>query len=195
MKGVIATLSPSTLMIPFASAKSFIDTVSYARHLYGYENVRFAHVEGPLVEENRNNIFELSKGADWLLMADSDMVFESWQLPKMIKDMQDKDADLICGVFRAGHSPHDYTIYTNLDTFERLDKEHQGIIPIEGCGTAFILIGKRVLENFTKPFYRIDRDGKRLGQDISFCLRLRDAGYKMYCDTDIKIGHLRLTTI
>lgn len=195
MRLLIATLSPTTAMIPFETANCLINAISFAKQLYGYQNVDYSHVASPLVEENRNNIFEIAKDYDRLMMIDSDMVFEPHMIPQLMQIMDEKDADLVCGVFRSGTEPYPYTIYTKLENFETLKEENQGVKPIEACGTAFILIGKRPLEQFEKPFYRIDWQGKRLGQDLSFCKRLLDAGMKLYCDTQMKIGHLRFQAI
>lgn len=193
MKGIIATITPHNFSIPFVTAKSLIDTVSYAKELYGYTNVSFAHVAGPLVEENRNNVFALAKGKDWLLMVDSDMVFEPHYLPKLIKVMNDKDAGLVCGFFKEGHKPHHPAIYKNIETFERIDEE--GVVKVEGCGAAFILISKKVLESFEKPFIRLEHNGKKYGEDLSFCLRLKEKDIHIYCDTSVKVGHVRLDIV
>ena len=195
MKGIIATITPHNFSIPFVTAKSLINTVAYAKELYGYENVSFAHVSGPLVEENRNNIFNLAKNKDWLLMVDSDMVFEPYLLPKLIKIMKDKNAGLVCGMFKEGHPPHNYPIYTSLDGLNRINKEDDGVVKIEGCGAAYILISGDVLKSLDNPFKRIEKDGKKFGEDLSFCMTLKENNFTMFCDTSASVGHVRMEVV
>ena len=33
------------------------------------------------------------------------------------------------------------------------------------------------------------------GEDVSFCLRARKAGFRLWCDSRIKIGHIASTTV
>ena len=34
-----------------------------------------------------------------------------------------------------------------------------------------------------------------MGEDLTFCLKLKEAGVKMYCDTTLQFGHLGHTEI
>ncbi len=62
---------------------------------------------------------------------------------------------------------------------------------MEGVGTAFLLIKtevfKDILEKYnTYPFQPISG----YGEDLSFCVRARGCGYKIYIDHDLTIGHI-----
>lgn len=194
MKGIISVITPNSFSIPFVTAKSFINSVAFAKENFGYQNVSFCHVSGPLVEENRNNVFKLAKGHDWLLMIDSDMVFEPHQVAKIISNINTK-ADLICGKFKEGHVPHKYPIYKSIETFERITDEDKGLVAIEGCGAAYTILGKKIIDTYEAPFTRIEKNGVKYGEDISLCLRLKEDGMTMLCDTTLEIGHVRMAIV
>jgi GT2 family glycosyltransferase len=63
----------------------------------------------------------------------------------------------------------------------------KGLIEIQGVGMACTLIKRKVLETVQKPYFFPEPN---IGEDLSFCIRAREAGYKIYCDTNLICGHV-----
>ena len=74
---------------------------------------------------------------------------------------------------------HAYYDYPKDDVFE-----------VEACGFGGVMMNVSLLEevekNYGLPFSPI----MGFGEDMSFCLRVKDLGKKMYCDSRIKMGHI-----
>jgi hypothetical protein len=77
---------------------------------------------------------------------------------------------------------------------------------VDGIGTGILMIKMRVFDKISEVFFdaisfrdhgwfsgiQIHREDtiKELGTDYSFSYRAKQAGFKIYCDTSIPIGHL-----
>ena len=81
---------------------------------------------------------------------------------------------------------------------------------IDASGLAFTLIKRKVIEKMTElipelglPFdpltssqIGIKHPGDHvIGEDISFCYRLKKAGFELWCHPDVRVGHLVTTSL
>ena len=68
------------------------------------------------------------------------------------------------------------------------------IFEISACGFGGVLMNvpmvKAIEEKYGLPFAPM----LGFGEDISFCLRAQELGYKIWCDSRVKMGHIGLTT-
>lgn len=65
----------------------------------------------------------------------------------------------------------------------------------EVCGDAGMLIRKRVLSAVDFPWYDNRRSGSFSSDDFAFTNRIRKAGFKVYVDCDVRIGHTTPMTV
>jgi len=170
----------------------------------GYDFHIIVPSEGYTIAENRNYIAvqALNNKSDYLLMVDDDMTFPPDLLDTLIKN--DKD---ICGV--AYHSrgstdkvkivPDDIMSiaevdkgkYINLET--ETDSKYKDVFECYATGTGIILIKCDIFKHIPTPWFEFTfyENGKcKEGEDWNFCFKAKDAGYKIYCDPKIKIGHI-----
>jgi hypothetical protein len=127
---------------------------------------------------------------DALLFVDSDMVVPVDLLTKLIE----ADKDIVSALaFRRtpGYEPCIFKKCTTRDAKFYLDYP-KGLIEIQGVGMACTLIKRRVFETVPQPWYF---PHKILGEDLSFCVRARKAGFRIYCDTTLISGHVTQETI
>ena len=149
----------------------------------------FFYVEGSIIEENRNKIWEDAKriDADWLLMVDDDMVFDRNSIYNLYQTAKNNSLDIVCGLFYTGEGRPAIYKGERYDYYESIPDR---LFEVGACGMAFTLFNKRL--------WRSPLDFKReypLGEDISFCRRAKEKGFKIWCDPTVKIGHLRLQPI
>ena len=148
---------------------------------------------GPYIDQNRNEIFERARKLDVekLLMIDYDMVFKPWDIEKLEED----NLDIVGGLYRKGCDNHEYIIYGDyVDGKDaQLIEPTKGIMEVGGMGTGFMMLSNKVIQmkELESPFTRMIINGFLQGEDLSFCYRARQAGFKVYCDTDVKVGHIR----
>jgi len=144
------------------------------------------------VDNNRNQIVQrfLKSKCTHLLMIDHDVV-PSNNIFELIK--QDKDI-IIYPVPIQQEEQIMFNIY-NLDNegyWIEVDKQ-DGLFEISAGGTGCILIKKNVLEKIKAPFERkYNKDGiAELGQDLFFCTKAQQEGFKIYSHFDYTCSHYK----
>ena len=131
-----------------------------------------------------------------ILWIDSDMAFPPDTLTRLIED--DKDIVTCICYGRVGkHAPCAYKsvrkgskrkagIITPIDITESMPK----LIEVDGCGSAMVLVKTDVYRKVNKRLHEWYEPKWNLGEDIAFTERAKKCGYKIWCDTTIKIGHI-----
>ena len=58
--------------------------------------------------------------------------------------------------------------------------------------TGFMLINTKVFKKLKYPYFEatIDKDGNHTTEDVDFCQKVHKAGYDIWCDSDIPLGHI-----
>jgi hypothetical protein len=143
---------------------------------------------------------------DWLWFCDTDMVYEPDLLHRMVARAVQMDVKILgalCVIITAeGPLPTLFVDDPTTITQIMLDWEPNQVCEVAATGTGCLLIHRSVLQDM------LDRSGGSkncwfgfdihtgdtgvewaLGEDVSFCLRAREAGHKVYVDTTAQVGH------
>lgn len=146
------------------------------------------------VDSARNLIVEhaLEVGYDYIFWADSDMIFPKDTLTKLLVH----DKDIVSGVYA-------YKILNGTDsvakrfkkdaedTYEDIPlkeiREKDQLLEIDGIGFGCVLTKVDVFRNIEQPWFIYDKD---MGEDIYFCRKAQEKGYKVYLDTSVRAGHI-----
>lgn len=151
---------------------------------------------GSLVYTSRNDLVQIAikQGCDYIFWLDSDMMFPPDALVRLFKSLE--HGDIVSGLYFRRVAPFTPVIYDKLDIDETgchytEPKEiPDGIFEVEGCGFGCVLmptdIMLDVIEKYGSPFTPING----IGEDLSFCWRARQLGFKIVCDPDIPLGHV-----
>ena len=62
---------------------------------------------------------------------------------------------------------------------------------MDATGAACLLVHRDVFAKTERWFDRRQIDGEWVGEDLSFCLKVREAGYDVLVDTALEFDHLR----
>lgn len=162
---------------------------------------------GPLVEIGRNLLVEqyLKSGADWLLMVDTDMVFDYDAAERLLQLADPSTAPVVGGLCygvnkELGQFP---TIYQRVDGQPAVQRVvPDGPVMVDATGAAFLLTHRSVFERFRRDgdqpwFHRryvLPTDthkGGWLGEDISWCFYLRDQDVHIWVDPQVEAGHIK----
>lgn len=158
---------------------------------------------GSLVYTARNNIAlrAIEMDADYVLWLDSDMVFEPDLLERLLEDLDKYDADMVTGVYFRRVPPFTPTLFDQLDIsgdltkwteFETLPDE---VFEVGGCGFGCVLMKSDVLFDVQGKFMNCFAPLGNTGEDLAFCWRARQCGYKILADPKILCGHVGNTII
>ena len=167
-------------------------------------NLSYLSEQSAYLDENANHVFERAQKfeADYLMMIETDIDYmgEDDVIGRMIAYNQ----DAVSGIYYGGKYPHRPLIHNFTDTPGELFLP--GITPeneayfMDAVGSGFILLSKNILDAFTpevvselgKPYDFLWKDGKIIWrQDLAFCWRLKQLGFKILIDPSIKLGHVK----
>lgn len=204
MKGTIGIARTDHFVIPFHFAYSLIQLIRHCDRIWGPGEVRLEIVEGSLLEENRIALLDKAQG-DWLLMLDTDMTFPHDAAEKLDAHIK-AGKDLVSGLYFLGYAISEPAIYgpdvtDRTPAYRYVDYPRDSLFEIGGCGMGICMIGKKIIDDFKNhnevndSFRRVYKLGKKVGEDLSFCYRVREKGYSMWCDSSVKAGHLRPYTV
>jgi len=93
-----------------------------------------------------------------------------------------------CGVLRSPDLD-DPKQYYNLKTTDL----HKGLVEVDGGGTHCMLCKIDTFVRVDAPPFALPVQGGT--EDMYFCVHAKKAGIKIYCDTDIEVGHIGYSPI
>lgn len=152
--------------------------VQFERHDFSF-SVREQHS----IPHNRNKIVEEGKQSDYILFVDSDMTFPEDTLKRLLA--HDKDIVGIDSSYK--ELPLQSTVKHD---YPELPKE---LCKVRAVGGGILLVKTSVFEKLNKPYFVMEHNEDGLiskGEDVYFCEKAKEAGYEIWCDPTIKIGHL-----
>ena len=148
---------------------------------------------------------------DYIMWIDSDIIFKAEDFKKLLQS----EHDITSGIYKMQDNIH-YPVVINWDTtylknngnFEFLnDKKIEELksnnkllnnryLNVEYTGMGWMLIKKDVIEQLKYPWfyhelYEVDNFVEMLSEDVSFCKNLKKAGFDIYVDLDIRVGHYK----
>ena len=161
-------------------------------------------VVGSLIYDSRNRLLQTAKnvGADRIFWLDSDMRIPTDALQMLSKDM-DEGCDIVSGLYMQRKGRHEPVIFSEctcqkLDNGQLLplatkyyDYPKDSLFEVEAFGFGCVLMSmeaanKVVGELGLMPFMPT----AGFGEDLSFCMRARHAGIRLWCDSRVKCGHI-----
>lgn len=187
---ILGIIVPNNYFMPWEAVKCWQDMPKYF----------IVRCQGPDLDFNRNMIWRQTvkyqeKEPSHLLMIDSDIVFTPEDVAK-VESHLDNGLDAITGIYPIGQPPYPPCIFERIPGDYKLTPVKEGLNEIGACGGGFLGINKNVIMNMDKdPFDNI-REGEIFhGEDISFCYRAAQRGYKIWADSEIRLGHVRTQTV
>lgn len=158
---------------------------------------------------------KLDPSTEYLLFMDADMSCDRDAPYQMIHTAREHDADIVGGLcFVGGRGTKSMypTIYTlspdpnqamNFQIAPIVRYPRGGVVQCDATGGAALLIHRRVLVKMGQKFARHADGtvnpmpwfadgvhmGAEFGEDITFCIRARQLGFKLVVDTGVKFGH------
>jgi predicted O-methyltransferase YrrM len=152
------------------------------------------------VDDARNSVVRdfLESDCTELVFLDADV---NWEPPQLVQ-LCSRDLDVVGGVYPYRRDGSD-NMPVRMMGGKAMTRD--GLLEVEGLPTGFLRIRRHVLERLasTAPAY-FDKvyetrlvfarpvpgaDKTRWGGDIDFCNRARAAGFKLFADCELRLGH------
>ena len=125
-------------------------------------------------------------------MMDTDQVYPFETIPRLLSH----NKDIVAAKVHRRYPLFDPIMYRGtISNFTSvLDEEWIGadIVEVDATGTGCVLFDLKVFENIDYPWFQeiIGEDGKPIGEDINFYSKAKEAGYQVFVDPSLKVGHL-----
>lgn len=129
-----------------------------------------------------------------MMWIDSDMVFE----PKMIEKLVQDDKDIVggvCPINWKGKSNAMWVAENGTYFYNMFKGKKEGLMRVDYTGLAFLLVKHGVFEKMEYPwfdmrmaYYENDTYGL-VSEDIAWCTKATDLGFKIYVDRAVRPGH------
>ncbi|MGH9389271.1 MAG: hypothetical protein ACRD1Z_06615, partial [Vicinamibacteria bacterium] len=138
----------------------------------------------------------IDRGFSHVLFIDDDMTFPPNLLVRLLTlSIEHPEFDAIAALAFARHAPHHPMIYRRKEPgsplFSTVKEFGKGLVEVDGMATAGFLLRIESLKRIEYPWFEyLYINGQRYTEDLSFCLKMKDAGARFACDTDLEMGHL-----
>jgi len=174
---------PHTGLFPwqFVNAFPLMVTQSLAKGMEVHQEFR----GNSLIYDARNTAVKLmlENGMDAILFLDSDMEPPADMLVRLAAH----DKPIVSALAFRRVPAFEPCIFKAVDETAHIYHDYpKGLIRVEGVGMACCLIKREVFETIPGPWFW---PGK-FGEDIGFCIKARQAGIPIHCDTTMICGHV-----
>jgi len=207
---VFATPGHSVMMGYVQSLLATIDELSKRGITWAYANGYSSHVanarEVTINGDSENDIFErhLFHGKmtyDKLMWIDSDITFT----PEDVIKLYESDKDIVSGAYLLASGEvvaYEKILGRSIAFDELIDKTE--LIRVGAVGFGFVCVKQGVFESLTRPWFQsangtyFDTEKKEKvtlpiqGEDIAWCQRVTDQGYKIWLDPTVKLIHTKM---
>ena len=178
MKTVIAI--PTMGSIKIDTFSSFVQLIS--------EDTSWTVTRNSVVYMAREELAQKAKnaGAEYIFWIDSDMKFPPDTLMKLMEDAE-KGMDFVSGICFTKTTPPNPTILKRFEGETGIiyhDYPKDQVFEVAASGFGCCLMKTSLYEKGV--FYPLPN----WGEDYSFCIRMKEKGIKMYCDSRVKVGHV-----
>lgn len=158
---------------------------------------------GALIYAARNELATgaISIEADWVFWLDSDMVFKADTLVRMMKTAQDENIDILTGLYFRRVPPYSPVLFDKLELkdgiceWSEFKTIPEGLFEVGGCGFGCVLMKTDVFFDVQSKFGTMFAPIGNNGEDLAFCWRARECGYKIICDPSVICGHVGYSTV
>ena len=174
--------------------------------------VQLGNISGcSVVSRARNSIAKmfLESDCDHLLMVDADMIINADDIFRLMAFNQVRP--IVAGVGCARKKEKVYFSMLDNDEDGNILMDSMGLVKAKRVGTGFIMIQRTVFETLKQKHpeweyfdhnhndkmvaffdFHLSQEEGYMGEDFVFCERARQAGFSVWIDPTIKLGHMGL---
>ena len=124
------------------------------------------------------------------------MQFPANALTKLLEDIREKDLDMVTGLYFRRIPPYSPVLFDKLEIngveadWSEFQSIPEGLFEVGGCGFGCVLMKTDLFFDVQSKFGQMFTPIGRNGEDVAFCWRARQCGYKIWCDPEVLCGHV-----
>lgn len=182
------TYSMACLQYPPGSTISMMQSLSIPRNL----NIC---IRDALDKKDKNGSVR-----EWVHLTADDHVFE----PDMLVRLLDRDVDVVVPLILRRRPPFSPVLFkgeriredgiTEYESLAYDELPRSGLFPVYSAGTGGMTIKRHVLERIREmqghDLWFEFQQGEVLSEDVDFVRKIRDAGFQVHVDMDVRMGHV-----
>lgn len=194
---------PGTVVVPVADqmryVEFFVDMVNLAAKGVPPGTDVSVNRSGSVVENINMSLLAMPEEHEWAWILGDDHRFE----PDLLLRLLEHDYDVVVPLCVRRNPPFALGLFkgSEIVTDERTGREYPGYVnygltevpdePFEvvASGSAGMLVRRKVFEALGYPYFE-SSDGVFLNEDLEFCRRVRELGFKIMCDPHAFLGHI-----
>ena|SRR3990167_5781 len=148
--------------------------------------------EGSVLHWNREELVKAAKrlNATHILFVDDDMVFEKDAASRLLA----RGKDIVGVHYNCRKFPPTTTVHMDEKKKKRIKRDNpSGFTTCDAVGTGFLLINLDIFKKLKEPwfFWKTNEQGEVVeGEDYWFCRIAKEAGFEVWVDLTIKVGHI-----
>lgn len=149
-------------------------------------------VSGNQIAYQRNLVFQAAReqNKDFVLFVDSDCVPPRDAVQRLLSH----DLPIVSGVCVERTAPFSLCAIKSFEPYQRYQpvdlKGQTEPFPVVAAGTGCLLVRRAVIEAMPSPWFRCGQlSPDLLAEDTDFCLRAAEAGFPVYLDPTVLVGH------
>ena len=165
---------------------------------------------GPLIAVARNNIVRnfLEQDQEWLWMVDTDIAFMPDAIDRLMDEADPDECPVLSALYFvfAGKTQTPAVYRDSIDipgTFDAFTEiPGNEVVEAGAVGAGCLLVHRSVFEKIKKDndgdecwFREMVRNGRDVGEDISFCFRVRESGFPIHVHTGVRVGHMKVALL
>lgn len=160
--------------------------------------IRHAFLSCSLIYKARTDLGRkaVAENTDFVLWLDSDVVFPNTLMHDMMEAIEGRD--IVTGIYHMRRPPFKPVIWKKLrhgltpaenESEDWNDYPRDDAFEVEGCGFGCVMMRTSVLKTVLDKYHELFAPIPGYGEDLSFCIRARGCGYKIWAHPQIQIGH------
>lgn len=147
------------------------------------------------IDEIRNQLVQSAQeqNCSHILFLDTD----HYHSPQTIKKLLSHELPIVSGLSFLRTPPHEPVMMKGeINAFSFINEwEENSLVQVDATGAASLLVDMEVFDKLKKPYFQFLENPNpnilhKIGEDVAFCLKAKEAGYKIFVDTSCQNDHL-----
>ncbi len=157
-----------------------------------------------VIYDSRNilSIHAIQHGYDYVMWFDSDMVIPRDAITQLLHDVEKTKSHMVSGLYVKRSIPTEPVLFSEIKPpalecghmvkkiKECNEYPRDSLFLVDGCGFGCVLTSVPLLKAVWDKYGPAFAPYAWTGEDISFCYRVRQLGYYIWCDSRVKCGHV-----
>ncbi len=164
---------------------------------------------GPAIPFNQiGEAFLADKRLEWLFLTNDDNLCPVDTIIRLL----DHGVDFVTGLYFGKANPFEPIMFDELRPLPEdkkkdalsdrwyhrhlMQPDEKGLQPIVACGDGCLLVTRKVMETIENPWWEYGETVRgAVDHDMVFSRKVRDAGFKLWCDTDLWVDHIGMVAV